>query len=94
MGDEPDLKINEKTGCFFTYVLHSDKEGLFKGIEYAPEIMPFIYRKVIYKSEGDKVETFDGAGKALGILFLHVDDEQTMKGLSERMSSLVSVKLS
>ena len=39
------------------------------------------------------MEAFDGAGKALGILFLHVDDEQTMKELSEKISSLVSVKL-
>lgn len=93
MGEDPQLNICEKKGCFFTYVLHSNKNGLFKSIEYSSEIEPYIYRKALYKKEGDKVEIFDGAGKALGILFLHVDNENIMNDFCERMDSLVQIKL-
>ena len=93
MGVDPRLVLNEQLGCFFTYVLHSHLDGRFKDIEYADEILPYIYRKVIYKKEGDTVEAFDGAGKALGILFIHVDTEEQMNDFCNRMDTLVRVKL-
>lgn len=93
MGENPQLDIHEKEGCFFTYVLHSKVDGIFKSIEYSDEIKPYIYRKVLYKKEGDKVEIFDGAGKALGIIFLHVDDENMMNDFCNRMESLITVLL-
>lgn len=93
MGEDPHLLLNEQPGCFFTHVLHSNIDGIFEGIDYADEIAPFIYRKVIYKKDGDKVESFDGAGKALGILFLHVDSEKQMNDLCGRMESLIKINL-
>ncbi len=93
MGVDPRLVLNEQPGCFFTYVLHSHLDGRFKDIEYSDEILPYIYRKVIYKKEGDTVEAFDGAGKALGILFIHVDTEEQMNDFCNHMDTLVRVKL-
>lgn len=93
MGKDPQLVPNERQGCFFTYVLHSNVAGIFEGITYADEIVPFIYRKVIYKKKGDPVEIFDGAGKALGILFLHVDSENQMNDFCERMENLIKIGL-
>lgn len=93
MGEDPHLLLSEQPGCFFTYVLHSNIDGIFEDVDYADEIAPFIYRKVIYKKRGDKVEAFDGAGKALGILFLHVDSEKQMNDFCERMESLIKIKL-
>lgn len=93
MGKDPQLVLNERQGCFFTYVLHSNVAGIFEGITYADEIVPFIYRKVIYKKKGDPVEIFDGAGKALGILFLHVDSENQMNDFCERMENLIKIEL-
>ena len=82
MGEKPDFidkPIEPLPGCYMHYVLHSYEAGLFEGIDIAPEIQNNIYRKVIYKTPGDKVETFDGAGKALGILFLHFDTLEEME---------------
>ena len=82
MGEKPDFidkPIEPLPGCYMHYVLHSYEDGLFEGIDIAPEIQNNIYRKVIYKTPGDKVETFDGAGKALGILFLHFDTLEEME---------------
>ena len=91
MGEEPDLKIKEQKGCFFTYVLHSNVEGIYEDIKISEEVEQYIYRKVIYKKKGDKIEKFDGAGKAIGIIFLRVDDESLMNNLCDRMSTLVTI---
>lgn len=78
MGDIVDLRIQEPREVFMTYVLHSKVDGTFQKVFFSPEITPFIYRKVIYKKAGDRVESFDGAGKALGIIFLRFPDSETM----------------
>lgn len=93
MGIEPDLKIAEKEGCFMTYVLNSDVDGIFQGIDFSAEIEPYIYRKAIYKSPGDSVEAFDGAGKALGIIFLRIETEERMLDICSRIEELVKVVL-
>ena len=93
MGETPDLETNPTTDCIFTYVLHSDKPGHFEGVEYAPEIRPYIYREVLYKKHGDAIERFDGAGKAVGILFLRVSTESEMLRLCNSIEDMVRIKL-
>ena len=78
MGEPTHLKPTELKDCFMTYVLHSLKDGIYENVKYSEEIEPYIYRKVHYKKAGDKVEKFDGAGKALGIVFMRFPDEETM----------------
>lgn len=91
MGEIPELLPKEQPGCFMHYVLHSYKEGTFDCIEFAEEIVPYIYRKVIYKQKGDLVEYFDGAGKALGIIFLHFDIVEEMEHFCEHKDELVRI---
>lgn len=91
MGENPMLKLSEQSGCFMTYVLHSHVDGVFQGLEFSDEVLPYVYRKVLYKKEGDCVEAFDGAGKALGIVFFHIDTEERMNGFVERIDDLVQV---
>ena len=93
MGEEPKLEIHEQTGCFMTYVLHSHSDGIFRGVEFSHEILPFIYRKVLYKNEGDEVESFDGAGKALGIVFFHIDTKERMDYFINQLDDLIKVKV-
>lgn len=78
--------------AFMTYVLHSNKDGKFKGVEFSKEIEPYIYRKVIYKSPGDIVEKFDGAGKALGIIFMKFPTADLMNQTRPFLDSLIQIK--
>lgn len=91
MGEDPALDIHEQEGCFMTYVLHSHVDGIFHGVEFSEEILPFIYRKVFYKKEGDSVEAFDGAGKALGIVFFRIDREERMDDFVRRIDELINI---
>lgn len=93
MGKETDLKPEEPTECYMTYVLHSANNGILENIDYFCEVNPYIYRKVLYKQPGDKVEKFDGAGKALGIVFMKFPDEATMLKIQSNIENLITVNL-
>lgn len=96
MGVKPDFvgkPVKNLPGCYLHYVLHSYEAGMFGGIEMDESISKFVYRKVIYKRFGDEVEVFDGAGKALGIVFLHFDTIDEMEHFCENHNSLIKVNL-
>lgn len=93
MGEKIDFLPKSHEGAFMTYVLHSFVTGIFESIEISPELEPFIYRKVIYKNPGDEVEFFDGAGKALGILFMKFPDKEIMEKNLINISNLININL-
>lgn len=93
MGCSPELELDEKPGCYFTYVLHSHSDGMFKGVDFSEEIAGNVYRKVLYKKCGDRVEAFDGAGKAIGIVFMHCGTEHEMNRICARLDELIKVKV-
>lgn len=96
MGEKPDFigkAVNPLPGCYMHYVLHSYEAGVFSGIEIDESIRKYVYRKVIYKKPGDRVEVFDGAGKALGIIFLHFDTVDEMEDFCRKHDTLVKVTL-
>lgn len=96
MGETPDFigkSVDALPGCYMHYVLHSYVDGTFKCVEIDETIKKFVYREVIYKKEGDLVETFDGAGKALGILFLHFDAIDEMENFCANHNSLIKIIL-
>lgn len=61
-----------------TYVLHSDTAGVFSHVEYSQKARSALYRECLYLHEGDAVEVFNGANKALGILFLRFESKEDM----------------
>lgn len=96
MGVKPDFvdkPVENLPGCYMHYVLHSYEAGVFGGIKIDESISKFVYRKVIYKSFGDEVEVFDGAGKALGIVFLHFDSIDEMEYFCKNHDTLIKVNL-
>lgn len=96
MGKTPNFigqSMTRKPGCFMHYVLHSYERGIFKDIEIDSAIEKQVYRKVVYKKEGDEIEPFDGAGKALGILFLHFDTIDEMNFFCKNHNNMVHINL-
>lgn len=89
IGNSCNLTPVETKDCFMTFVLHSHRNGIFKGVNYSSEIEPYIYRKVIYKQPGDKVEIFDGAGKAIGIIFLRFNNKTKMDTAENNIDNFI-----
>ena len=97
MGEKPEFldgPIHQLPGCYMHYVLHSYESGTFQGISVDESIRRYVYREVIYKQSGDKVEAFDGAGKALGILFLRFDTIGEMECFCINHNNLVKAIIS
>ena len=93
IGTEIKGNIHEPNGFYATHNLHSNKNGVYKGIVFSPEIEPYIYRKCLYKKVGDPVEYFDNAAKCLGIVFFKFLDGITMKNVLENINDLITIEL-
>ncbi len=93
MGEKVDLNVKEPTDCFMTFVCHSHANGIYESVKYSEEIEPYIYRKVHYKKAGDIVEAFDGAGKALGIVFMRFPSVELMNEVQSNLDKYICVNL-
>lgn len=73
-------------GCFAIYVLHSEKAGIFKGVDIDPDFeAKHVIEKEIRVPAGAHVDAFTGANQALGTLFLK------FTSISEMHSCLASI---
>lgn len=93
MGEKTNMNPSLPSKCYMTYVLHSAIDGIYEGIKYSTEIEKAIYRKEIYKHSGDIVEAFDGAGKAIGIIFMQFDSEDEMRSMQDEIDHHVHIVL-
>ena len=96
MGDEPGNLAWSSYGsptAYATYVVHSRKAGTLKEVFIPVDIRKHVYRSVWYKFSGDTVQMFDGADKAVGILFLSFDDAEEMARICSRLNDDVRVLL-
>lgn len=85
--------IHEPHGYYATHNLHSDRAGIYSNVIFSSKIEPYIYRKCLYKKQGDKIEYFDNASKCLGIIFLKFPNEIIMKDALEHITELIEIEL-
>lgn len=85
------LKGHTPINFYTTYNLHTDKNGVLKGIEFSTMVEKSIVKKVIYKKYGDTVQFFDGANKAIGIIFLKFNSLKEMEGTMESIHEHVKI---
>ncbi len=85
------FSIQEGKTYYATHNLHSDRCGVFRGVSFSPALEKRIVRCEIYKKEGDKVEYFDNASKALGIVFMKFESMEEMSGMLGDISAHVHV---
>lgn len=76
MQEKTDFSPKENKGFFASHNLHSNKDGVFEGIQFDEHISKCIFMKNIYKKPGDKIELFDNASKAIGIIFMKFDNQK------------------
>lgn len=93
MGEQIQEDISEGKPCYATHNLHSDRDGIFRKITISDELQPYILKQCIYKKEGDKVEYFDNAAKALGIVFLKFNDREDMQFMLKDINKHISIEL-
>lgn len=78
---------------YATHNLHTDKNGIFRGIEFSETLKPYLVRTCIYKNDGDQVGYFDNAAKALGIIFLKFNDRDMMDAILTNISEHINIRV-
>lgn len=91
MGEKVSLMAQQGETCWATHNLHAVSNGTLETILFSKEIEPYIIKKCIYKENGDEVEFFDNASKALGIVFLKFPTLAIMHYTLEHISELIQV---
>lgn len=74
-----------------TYILHSEFDGLLKGISYNEKIKGNIQKINLEKKIGDTVEKFNSADKLVGIIFLEFSNLEEMKYKLEHIKELIEL---
>lgn len=93
MGVQLNCKIGVGTPFYATHNLHTNKNGIYKGIEFSEELEKRIVKKCLYKKDGDKVEFFDNAAKALGIIFIKFDNQEEMLNTLRSINKQIRIVL-
>lgn len=95
MGEMIDIPLKSKVSSYYysTHNLHSNEDGIYERIEFSEELEKYIIKKCFYKQRGDRVEYFDNAAKALGIIFMKFEDAETAKQILDKISQLYRVIL-
>lgn len=93
MGEPLKCEIGAGTPFYATHNLHTNKNGIYKGIEFSEELEKRIVKKFLYKKDGDKVEFFDNAAKALGIIFMKFDSQEEMTEMLESINKRIYVNI-
>ncbi len=94
MGETIDMNELTAESFYATHNLHASKNGIFKHVLFSDEAERFIIRKSIYKRDGDVVEYFDNASKALGIVFFKFDSADSMNAVLENINEHINIVLS
>lgn len=94
MGDIPKkIDFDRPNGAYATHVLHSLEQGIYDSLKIDDVLSPHVYRTVMYAKKGDRIEPFNGANKALGIVFMKFDSPQQMNDKISRINDHIRISL-
>lgn len=93
LGEEcSNLKMIESKGYWSCYLIHSQKSGIFKGIEFHDELKKNnLVEYDLLVNEDDQVLPFTGANAALGFIILKFSSKEEMLEKMDYMAKWVNV---
>ena len=72
------FETNNVQGHFAQVILHSKRDGYFEGLQIPGELKDSVCEEYIYYKQGDKINTYRNSKDVVGVLILHLSDEQKM----------------
>lgn len=91
--DDFDMIPDWNTYSYSTYNIHSEKDGIYEGIEFNPYYESRIIHKCLYKQPGNEVHYFDSANYALGIVFLKHNSKKQMIIMMENPDNWMKIQM-
>lgn len=93
MGEKVNLNNIKAEPFYATHNLHSNSNGIYKSIKFNKQINPYILKTILYKKDGDYVEYFDNASKALGIVFFKFKNKLEMNYYLNSINDFIDIEL-
>lgn len=56
------------------YILHSERDGVLKSINFPEELDKYIFYRKSFKEEGDAISKYQGSGQSLGVCLFKFDN--------------------
>ena len=88
-----DVSQKPYRGHFAEVILHSEKPGIFEGLETDPSIAENIVERDLWVSPGDAVGGFSAANESLGTLILRFDDEEHLAEMMKNVREYVHIRV-
>ena len=89
-----ELSMPEYDGFWYQQMLHSDHDGAFAGIEYAPGFEDaHVAEEQLWVKTGDKVEAFTAANHAFGSVFIRFDSQAELDEFRAAPAEYMRVKV-
>lgn len=89
-----ELAMPEYDGYWYQQMLHSDSDGVFEGMEYAPGFADaHVAQEQLWVELGAKVEAFTAANHAFGSVFLRFDTQAELDAFRATPSEFMRAKV-
>lgn len=88
-----EIKNSTLNGYFACYVLHSNKSGIYEGLEIDKDFKPNIQSLQIFINIGDKISHFSGSNATIGIVIFKSSSIQSMHKNIKNMQNLIKIKM-
>jgi biotin carboxylase len=76
------------------YILHSEKDGIFKDVRISDKINGHVFFRKVFKNEGDDVKEYVGSNTTIGVLLLEFNSVQERDGKMSVIQELIRVVVS
>ena len=92
MGDDPgDLEWQPHDECCASYLMNSDKSGIYRGFTLSPVAKKACSRIFEFKERGSHIERYEHSGHMLGVLLFRFDDRNEMNAMLDAITEHVIV---
>lgn len=79
-------------GAWAEIILHSEKDGTFKELAFAPEFESnYVIEKQLWVQPGDMIHAFSGANYAIGTLILRFENQEELEAHVDHIDNYVKV---
>ena len=87
------IEQKDFNGHWAEAILHSDKPGIFAGLEISAEINGNVVEKDLWLEEGTFVGGFEGANEAIGTLVLKFEDSSQLAKVMDNLDDYIKIKV-
>lgn len=89
-----ELSMPAYDGYWYQQVMHSDRDGVFSGVEYAPGFKEaHVVEEQLWVKPGAMVEAFRAANHAFGSVFIRFNTLEELEGFQAAPGSYIKVKV-